>query len=163
MSASTSVLAPPRHLRLRLKPKAPVTGHVDGAWWPHSRDLLAEAPELLAVLAVRLGRIERLTYNLGQWHPPDGKLIVEGAPVRLDGFHAQPADTVAVVGSGGRHRLILLVVPPERAERSAHDALMTASHRGNIEEPTRLLAEPDGIPASDSATRRWEAEGGSTG
>jgi hypothetical protein len=25
--------------RLRLKPKAPISGYVDGAWWPHSDDL----------------------------------------------------------------------------------------------------------------------------
>ena len=28
---------PPVHTpRLRLKPKAPQSGYVDGAWWPHS-------------------------------------------------------------------------------------------------------------------------------
>jgi len=36
--------------RLRLKPKAPGTGYVDGAWWPHSRSLVEELPDLLAVL-----------------------------------------------------------------------------------------------------------------
>src|SRR5690242_21739889 len=31
---------PPEHTpRLRLKPKAPQTGYVDGAWWPRSDDL----------------------------------------------------------------------------------------------------------------------------
>jgi hypothetical protein len=39
---------PPRlTLRLKLKPKAPTTGYVDGAWWPRSRDLSAELPALL--------------------------------------------------------------------------------------------------------------------
>ena len=37
--------------RLRLKRKAPRTGYVDGAWWPHSDDLAAELPDLLAVLS----------------------------------------------------------------------------------------------------------------
>ena len=35
--------------RLRLKPKAAMTGHVDGAWWPRSDDLAIELPDLLAV------------------------------------------------------------------------------------------------------------------
>ena len=43
-------------VRLRLKPKAPTTGWVDGGWWPRSRDLAAELPGLLSVLAVRLTR-----------------------------------------------------------------------------------------------------------
>ncbi|MFC0105990.1 DUF5994 family protein [Kibdelosporangium aridum] len=37
---ATLVTEPPRHT-LRLKPKAPTTGYVDGAWWPRSRDLSA--------------------------------------------------------------------------------------------------------------------------
>ena len=41
--------------RLRLKPKAPTSGYVDGAWWPHSEDLSIELPDLLSVLSVRLG------------------------------------------------------------------------------------------------------------
>lgn len=48
-------LTPPDHTPwLRLNPKAPHTGYVDGAWWLHSDDLSAELPDLLAVLSVRL-------------------------------------------------------------------------------------------------------------
>src|SRR2546429_6174405 len=52
--------------RLRLKPAAPVTGYVDGAWWPRNRDLSAELPSLLAALGSRLARIVRGTYQLGE-------------------------------------------------------------------------------------------------
>ncbi|HVW42390.1 MAG TPA: DUF5994 family protein, partial [Amycolatopsis sp.] len=52
-SASKVTEQPRPALRLRLKPKAPTTGYVDGAWWPRPRDLSAELPALLAVLAVR--------------------------------------------------------------------------------------------------------------
>jgi hypothetical protein len=46
--------APPVHTpRLRLKPKAPQSGYVDGAWWPHSEDLTAELPDLLSVLSAQ--------------------------------------------------------------------------------------------------------------
>jgi len=55
--------------RLRLKPEAPTTGYVDGAWWPHSRDLTAELPTLLPALTDRLGRIEHVTYSLTTWPP----------------------------------------------------------------------------------------------
>ncbi|MDT0352870.1 DUF5994 family protein [Pseudonocardia charpentierae] len=43
-------------VRLRLKPKAPTTGWVDGGWWPRSRDPTAELSRLPSVLAVRLKR-----------------------------------------------------------------------------------------------------------
>ena len=42
---------PEKTPRLRLKPKAPTSGYVDGAWWPHSDDLPIELPDLLAVLS----------------------------------------------------------------------------------------------------------------
>jgi hypothetical protein len=55
------VIEQPRlKLRRRRKPKAPTTGYVDGAWWPRSRDLAAELPVLIAVLAARLGSIVRV-------------------------------------------------------------------------------------------------------
>ena len=41
---SGSQLHRAHQLRLRLKPKAPRTGYVDGAWWPRSHDLAAELP-----------------------------------------------------------------------------------------------------------------------
>src|ERR1700684_3652507 len=53
--------------RLRLKPKAPQSGYVDGAWWPHSDELMAELPDLLSVLSVRLGPISRVMYNVNEW------------------------------------------------------------------------------------------------
>jgi len=53
---------PPRlTLRLKLKPKAPTAGYVDRAWWPRSRDLSTELPALLAVLAIRLGGVARVS------------------------------------------------------------------------------------------------------
>ena len=66
---------PPEHTpRLRLKPKAPHTGYVDGAWWPHSDDLTTELPDLLAVLSVRLGPIDRVLFKLTDWAKAPTKL-----------------------------------------------------------------------------------------
>ena len=69
-AGATSVADRHEPLRLKLKPKtATAVGEVDGAWWPRSRDLVRELRALLPVLAVRVGRIERVTYNLGDWDP----------------------------------------------------------------------------------------------
>lgn len=91
---------PPEHTpRLRLKPKAPISGYVDGAWWPHSDDLLTELPDLLAVLlSVRLGPIDRVIYNLAEWVQAPKKLPTDEHVVRLAGYNRQPINTIEVLG-----------------------------------------------------------------
>jgi len=130
----------PRYsLRLRLRPKALTTGYVDGAWWPRSRDLAAELPALLAVLAVRLGEIPRVSYNLAEWDTAPRRIVVAGNLVRLSGFWSRPVHTVDVV-AGDRRRLTLLLVPPDTESSTAHDAMMHAAERENVDTVAVLLA-----------------------
>ena len=127
-----STIDAPRHIhpehtpRLRLKPKAPRTGYVDGAWWPHSNDLTAQLPDLLAVLSVRLGPIDRVLFNVNEWAKSTAKLRTGGRAVRLDGYQRQPVNTVEVIGLN-RSRLALLVVPPNSDQDKAHAILMAAA------------------------------------
>lgn len=128
--------------RLRLKPKAPTTGYVDGAWWPRSDDLSKEIPDLLAVLSVRLGVIERVIYNLGDWAKAPTEFEMNGEPIRLGGSTGQPVDTIQVIGDN--HKLILLVVPPGTNPELAHDAMMSAAAADNastIEDLLRVMIE----------------------
>ncbi|MFD4672569.1 DUF5994 family protein [Lentzea sp. NPDC058450] len=77
----------PRYpLRLRLRPKAPTTGHVDGARWPRTRDLAAELPVLLAVPAVRLGDNPRVSDDLTEWETAPRQVAVGGVRIRRSGF-----------------------------------------------------------------------------
>ncbi|WP_394619624.1 DUF5994 family protein [Lentzea sp. JNUCC 0626] len=126
-------------LRVRLRPKAPTTGHVDGAWWPRTRDLAAELPALLAVPAVRLGDISRVSYNLTEWDTAPRHIAVEGVRVHLDGFWSRPEHTVAVV-AGNRRRLVLLLVPPDCDPFTAHQAMLHAAHRQNTDTVEKLLS-----------------------
>ncbi len=124
-------------VRLRLKPAAPATGHVDGAWWPRSRDLATELPLLLAAVAERLGRVESVSYHLGDWDPVGRRVDVDGHVVRLSGFRFQRSDTVDVVGR--RQRITLLVVPPEASPQRADDALDAGGDPGNTGTVDALL------------------------
>jgi hypothetical protein len=124
--------------RLRLKPKAATTGHVDGAWWPYSDDLANELPDLLAVLSVRLGGIQRVMYNLAEWAVMPGRLLTGGRVVRLDGYTRQPTNTLQVLGIG-RERILLVVVPPHSDPDLAHDAMMTAAAPNNASTVGDLL------------------------
>lgn len=125
--------------RLRLKPKAPVCGSVDGAWWPHSGDLETALPDLLAVLSVRLGPIDRVLYNVGEWAQAPGRLAAGGRAVHLDGYRNQPANSLEVLGLN-RSRLVLLVVPPRTDPETAHTAMMTAAERDNTSTVADLLS-----------------------
>jgi hypothetical protein len=118
---------PPAHTpRLRLKPKAPQSGYVDGAWWPHSDDLTAELPDLLSVLSVRLGPIGRVIYNVNEWPNPPAKFVTGGRTVRLDGYRLQPVSTIEVLGLN-RNKIVLLVVSPHAEPQQAHAIMMTAA------------------------------------
>jgi Family of unknown function (DUF5994) len=121
---------PERTPRLRLKPKAPLSGYVDGAWWPHSDDLAAELPDLLAVLSVRLGPIDRVIYSLNEWAKAPKKLATDGRTVRLDGYRLQPVNTVEVLGLNCK-KVVLLVVSPQAGPDQAHAIMMTAAGPNN--------------------------------
>ena len=141
--------APPEHTpRLRLKPKAPLSGYVDGAWWPHSEDLTAELPDLLSVLSVRLGPIGRVIYNLNEWAKPPTKFATGGRTVRLDGYRLQPVNTIEVLGFN-RNKLVLLVVSPHADPDQAHAIMMAAAGPNNASTVESLLM----ISAEETETR----------
>jgi hypothetical protein len=129
---------PERTPRLRLKPKAPLSGYVDGAWWPHSDDLAAELPDLLAVLSVRLGPIDRVIYSLNEWAKAPKKLATDGRTVRLDGYRLQPVNTVEVLGLNCK-KIVLLVVSPQADPDQAHAIMMTAAGPNNALTVNSLL------------------------
>jgi hypothetical protein len=118
---------PSRTPRLRLKPKAPRIGYVDGAWWPRGDDLRAELPDLLAVLSVRLGHVERVLYRLSDWRSAPRKLDTGGGQVRLDGDERQPISTISLLGPGF-HKVDLLVVAVHADASDAHATMLRAAH-----------------------------------
>jgi Family of unknown function (DUF5994) len=155
---SVSPIGDHQNLRLRLKPREPATGFVDGGWWPHSRDLPAELPSLLAGLAAGLGPVESVSYNLDAWQPAPRKITVDGRIVRLAGYRSQHPATIDVLSAG--HRVTLLVVPPEATPEAAHSTLMAAGHRGNADRIDALLLTGSVDSADEVAQERRELDGG---
>ncbi|WP_433657568.1 DUF5994 family protein [Nocardia sp. CA-128927] len=152
-----------RTLRLRLKPKAPKTGYVDGAWWPHSDELAAELPALLAAVAGRIGPIHHVAYPLGEWARTSGELVIAGQTVRVEGIRQGTVHTVELLGVKNR-RVVLLVVPPATVEGDAAATMTSASAVDDESAVDELLTigtrqrgdRADGV----TAVQRWVSEGG---
>jgi uncharacterized protein DUF5994 len=149
LAADTPPPRPPRvMLKPQIGPKVSATGYVDGAWWPRSRDLAAQAPRLAQALGPCLGKITGISYNLTAWGPTIRKLRVDGAALRLAGYRFQDADTVDVLGR--THRITLLVVPPQATETAGDQAMVRASAAGNTDNPSQLLTDC-GVRAAPAA------------
>jgi hypothetical protein len=138
-TSTTPATGAAQGVRLRLKPVGPVSGYVDGGWWPRSRDLAGELSSLLPALAGRLGPIARVVYHLDGWDPAPRRVFLPSGRVAFEGFRATDRDTLTVVDRA-RHRLVLLVVPPPTAEAAATAALETAAGADNVDPSGTLLA-----------------------
>lgn len=117
--------------RFRLRPPSALTGHVDGGWWPRSRDLAAELPELLTGIASRMEPVGRISYHPDDWDPAPRKLVTETHVVRLGWYRLLPAGTVDVIS--GPRRITLLVVPPQTPEDTARSVLERAADPTNTD------------------------------
>lgn len=137
-AANESQPLPNRTTRLRLKPGALPTGYVDGAWWPRSVDLVAELPDLLALLKARLREISYLAYHPGEWAMTPASIIVGDRVVRLTRSRRQPRNTLEILGQSGTG-IILLVVPPDAELGQASDIMSAASAPGDRSTTTGLL------------------------
>jgi hypothetical protein len=118
----------------------------DGAWFPRTRDLAVEVPELIAELDRRGVRVERFTYALDAWSPVPRKIVVQGRIVRTGGFRSMNALIVCLTWAGGTRRADLLVVPPETDVLTGARALRLCTRRGLPRSPQMVLAAARSTP-----------------
>jgi hypothetical protein len=118
----------------------------DGAWFPRSRDLSVEVPELIAELDRRGLRIERFTYALDAWSPAPRKVVVLGRTVRTGGFRSMDPGVVCLTWDAGSKRADLLVVPPETDVLTGARALRLCTRRGLPSSPQMVLAAARSTP-----------------
>ena len=145
------------------RPAGDSRGTLDGAWWPHSRNLATELPALLAGLDAWLDTpvprhgayISRISINLTAWDAVPGHLDHTGRRVRLSWFGAVDAHTLSATSSDGNH-LDLLVVPPQATAEQARTATATATDPVNTQRGAAILAHfmPDLLRGPDP-TSAW--------
>ena len=118
----------------------------DGAWFPRTRDLAVELPELIAELDRRGLRVERFTYALDAWSPVARKLLVGDRIVRTGGFRSMDDGVVCLIWDGGSMRADLLVVPSDTDVLTGARALRLATRRGLPRSPQMVLAAARSTP-----------------
>jgi hypothetical protein len=133
--------------RLTLEPAMARNGLFDGAWWPHSRDIAAELPDLITALGAHLGRILRVALDAAAWDDVPRSVTVNAEAVRIGWFASSPG-TISL-SCGLKDHCLLLVVPPETDTRTATAAMAGAAVGGNHTPAAELLRSPDtGQPGS---------------
>jgi len=133
--------------RLQLKPYRYVSEHIDGAWWPHSTNLIDELPNLVTSVSERLGQIVMVGYHRHGWNDAPPLTEIGGHTIELLGFASDAPASVMLIGKDGRH-LTLHVIRPDVGEEVARQALEDAGVR----------ADAGVAPASQSTVARAVAD-----
>jgi hypothetical protein len=107
------------------------TGSVDGAWWPRSKDLAAEAPALFDVFWTAGRDMSRVTYNLDSWESAPRKMHIAGKLVRVSGYHYGNPRLATVADSREADTADLLVIPCDTTPAVAERLLAIAAEPGN--------------------------------
>ncbi|MCH6160221.1 DUF5994 family protein [Streptomyces marispadix] len=154
----------PPPLRLALKPEGAPAGLLDGAWWPHSRDLLRELPALTDVLDPLWGRITRIAVNPTHWPVVPRKIPVNGHVVKAGWFTTEQDRHQLLLRSYRVGRWDLLVMPPRTAAAAAA-RLMAAATDSAVHMSASAIIAADEAAQSEESSRRareeeWEPEGG---
>lgn len=118
-------------LRIRLRDSA-TADHIDGSWWPQSRNLQVEAADLVDHFPRLAGHVNRLLFSRPDWDDPvlDGRGVrriqARRGPVKVGSFPADDTQLMVVVLSTGQ-RLNLRVIPsatdPAEADRLLQDSV----------------------------------------
>jgi hypothetical protein len=126
-------------LRLRMTGQ-PGEDHLDGGWWPQSRNLEVELADLVDHFPPRYGRIVRALFSPPDWGPAPRRIRVGQGYVKVGPFPRDDTHLVRLTTTG-RVALDILVVPPGFTEAQGSEALLAAGTRGNKHSAVALLEE----------------------
>jgi hypothetical protein len=144
--------APAARLALKLVSPSPGQAELDGAWWPHSRDLNYELPLLADVLDPLWGRITRIAVNPRYWPIMPQRIFVNGHVVKVGWFTTDLDPHKILLLSGTSGPWDLLVIPPEVSDPSAA-RLMAAASASTAPQSTAtalMAAELVGAPSTSA-------------
>ncbi|WP_137988403.1 DUF5994 family protein [Streptomyces vilmorinianum] len=132
---------------LRLQTTHSREGVLDGAWWPRSRNVVAELPALVQALTAHLGPITRVGLDTAAWEDVPTRVVVDDRVVHLDSFPV--GDDTVLITRGDNDHFALLVVPPDTTPDAARDAMARAVDAGNVTQAAEILVATPPEPATD--------------
>lgn len=127
-------------LRLSLTPDGS-RALLDGAWWPYSRDLFEQLPDLIAELDGLWGRITRAAVHDTAWTELRHSLSAGTHDVRVNWYDPGHDPHAITVSSYRIREWELLVVPPESAPWRAKQLMAAAARPGNQQTARALVAD----------------------
>ncbi|GAA0636649.1 hypothetical protein GCM10009547_46200 [Sporichthya brevicatena] len=125
-------------LRLQLDRHRSTLRSVDGAWWPHSRDVIAEVTQLVMGAEHLVGRIDRVALHASEWADHPRRILLGGRVLHL-GFFTSGASRVNLVRRDGDD-IVLLVIPPTATTSEGASATARAVDSDDRSQPAELLA-----------------------
>jgi hypothetical protein len=111
---------------------------LDGGWWPQSRDLTVELPDLVDHFPPEEGRVVGATFSPPDWEPAPSRIRVASGFVNAGSFPNDDTHTIELRMSG-HITLRLLVVPPAMTGDQAEEALLAAATPGYSHTAASLL------------------------
>ena len=145
-------------LRLRLA-EPPGRSSLAGGWWPQSRDLAVELPDLVDNFPSERGRISRVALSAPDWDAAPRLVPVASGQVEVDSLPR--ADThVVALEMADRSLVRLLVVPPRMSAYRGDEAMLAAATPHGEHSAASILetvVEADEVDPFD----QWHDEGGS--
>ncbi|MFI8996605.1 DUF5994 family protein [Streptomyces sp. NPDC053542] len=122
---------------LRLETTRSRQGVLDGAWWPRTRNIETELPQLINALTEHLGPITRVGLDASAWESLPTRLVIDDRVVHLD---SDPVgDDTVLVTRGDKDHFALLVVPPDATADAAREAMARAVRADNITPAAQIL------------------------
>lgn len=124
---------------LRLETTESREGVLDGAWWPRSRDIVAELPALLSAVTEHLGPVSRVGLDTAAWQGLPTRIVVDDRVVHIDSFPV--GDGTVMITRGGQDLFSLMVVPPNTTPEAAQAAMARAVRADNITAAEQILID----------------------
>ncbi|MEV8018844.1 DUF5994 family protein [Streptomyces sp. NPDC086554] len=123
-------------LRMQMTPRR--DGTFDGAWWPRSRNLETQLPDLIRALTERLGPLARIGLDASAWDVHTRHVIVDGHMVRIDWSAVD--DSTMLITRGRQDIFSFLLLPPQTDASAARAAMARAVQDGNSASAAEILS-----------------------
>ena len=131
-------------------------GTQGGTWWPQTRDLSLELPDLVDNLPEHYGWIDHVVYARPDWDTAPRQVRVHRGLLEVDPYEHETAERV-LLSMSTRRKIALVVAPPEGPPSGETGAPPTLSMPTSISEDE----DPDAVLLwTDAGDTWWEYQSG---